>query len=133
MENNLNILLQKTTITLAAYLEKILPPLVNNWWNEAVLNNLSFQQKRMVKERGLNSLTSLDLAALLRILDQNWYRISPKLNLTPESRHFVKEMQTIRNRWAHVGSEGFPVDDVYRDLDTLQRFAKVIEADERLL
>ena len=133
MDNNLNSLLQKATISLAAYLEKVLPSLFNDWWNEAVINILSFQQRRWVKERGINSLTSLDLAALLRVLDQNWYQISTKLNLTSEDRHFVKEMQTVRNRWAHAGSEGFPVDDVYRDLDTLQRFATVIEADENLL
>ncbi len=42
-------------------------------------------------------------------------------------------MQTVRNRWAHVGTEAFPVDDVYRDLDTLQRFASVINAEESLL
>ena len=133
MNNNLNSLLQKATISLAAYLEKVLPSLFNDWWNEAVINILSFQQRRQVKERGINSLTSLDLAALLRVLDQNWYQISTKLNLTSEARHFVKEMQTVRNRWAHAGSEEFPVDDVYRDLDTLQRFAIVIEADEGLL
>jgi len=84
-------------------------------------------------QRGIESLASLDLAALLRVLDQNWYQISLKLNLTPEARHFVKEMQTVRNRWAHAGTEGFSVEDVYRDLDTLQRFASVIEADENLL
>ncbi len=133
MDNNLNSLLQKATISLAAYLDKVLPSLFNDWWNEAVVNILSFQQRRRVKEPGINSLTSLDLAALLRVLDQNWYQISTKLNLTSEARHFVKEMQTVRNRWAHAGSEGFPVDDVYRDLDTLQRFARVIEADESLL
>jgi len=133
MDIDLNSLLQKTTISLAAYLEKVLPPLFTDWWNEAVVDVLSFQQRRRVKERGGKSLTSLDLAALLRVLDQNWYQISTKLDLTSESRHFVKEMQTVRNRWAHAGSEGFPVDDVYRDLDTLQRFSGVIEADEALL
>lgn len=52
------------------------------------------------------------------------------MNLSPESRHFVKEMQTIRNRWAHTNTEGVPVEDVYRDLDTLQRFAAVVESGE---
>ncbi|EFK08811.1 conserved hypothetical protein [delta proteobacterium NaphS2] len=60
-----------------------------------------------MKERNINSLASLDLAALLRVLDRNRYQISSKLDLTSEARHFVKEMQTVRNRWAHAGSEGF--------------------------
>jgi len=126
-------LLGEASKNLARFLEKVLPSLFDDWWNEAVVNILSFQQRRRVKERGINSLVSLDLAALLRVLDQNWYQISTKLELTSEARHFVKEMQTVRDRWAHAGSEGFPVDDVYRDLDTLQRFAIVVEADKNLL
>ena len=118
---------------LTLYLEKVLPSLFDDWWKQAVVNNLSFQQRRRMDQGGIESLASLDIAALIRVLDQNWYQISLKLNLTPEARHFVKEMQTVRNRWAHTGTEGFSVEDVYRDLDTLQRFASVIEADENLL
>ena len=133
MDRNLNNLLQKVTLSLAAYLEKMLPSLFEDWWEKAVVNNLSFQQRRRLEQRNIASLAALDLAALLRVLDQNWYQISTKLNLTSEERHFVKEMQTIRNRWAHACTEEFPVEDVYRDLDTLQRFATVINADEGFL
>ena len=133
MQASMAHLLGEASKNLAHFLEKVLPILFEDWWNEAVVNALSFQQQRRVKKKGINSLPSLDLAALLRVLDQNWYQISTKLDLTPEARHFVKEMQTVRNRWAHASSEGFPVDDVYRDLDTLQRFAGVIEADKSLL
>ncbi len=133
MEHNLNNLLQKVTVSLAAYLEKVLPTLFEDWRKDAVLNNLSFEQRRRMEQSGLNSLGALDLAALLRVLDQNWYQISNKLNLRSEARHFVKEMQTIRNRWAHATTEGAPLEDVYRDLDTLQRFAVVIEADDTLV
>jgi hypothetical protein len=130
MENNLNILLQKATEHISKYLERVLPSLFDNWWKDAVVDKLSFQQQRRVEQKGIVSLSSLDLAALLRVLDQNWYQISTKMNLSSESRHFVKEMQTIRNRWAHAGTEEFPIDDVYRDIDTLQRFVTVIEAEE---
>jgi len=133
MDSNLNNLLQKVTASLATYLEKMLPSILEDWWEKAVINSLSFQQRRRMEHRNIGSLAVLDLAALLRVLDQNWYQISTKLDLTSEDRHFVKEMQTVRNRWAHAGAEGFPVEDVYRDLDTLQRFASVINADESLL
>lgn len=133
MEYNLNTLLQKVTVSLAAFLEKVLPSLLEDWWKQAVLYNLSIQQQSRIKQRNINSLAALDLAALLRVIDQNWFQISNKLNLSSETRHFVKEMQTIRNRWAHTDTEGFPVDDIYRDLDTLQRFATIINADEHLL
>lgn len=45
----------------------------------------------------------------------------------------MKELQTVRNRWAHAGTAGIPFDDVYRDLDTLQRFVATIEADRVLI
>ncbi|MEK6777720.1 MAG: helicase-related protein [bacterium] len=126
-------LLSEVARQLALFLEKVLPSLFEGWWKQAVLNSLSFQQRRRMEQRNIGSLGALDLAALLRVLDQNWYQISTKLGLTSESRHFVKEMQTVRNRWAHAGTEEFPVEDVYRDLDTLQRFASVINAKEELL
>ncbi|MCK5826970.1 hypothetical protein KAH43_00490, partial [Candidatus Bipolaricaulota bacterium] len=133
MGNNLNDLFLKATVCLARYLEEVLPSLSEDWWKQTVLNNLSFQQRRIITDRGIDSLQSLDLAGLLRVLDRNWYQISIAQNLTTESRHFVKEMLTIRHRWAHVDSGGFSNDDVYRDLDTLYRFALVIGAEEPLL
>jgi SNF2 family DNA or RNA helicase len=133
MEYNLNSLLQIISVRLAVYLETILPSLYDEWWKQAVVDNLSFQQRQRMEQRNINSLGALDLAALLRVLDQNWYQISNKLNLPSEARHFVKEMQTIRNRWAHTSTEGISVDDTYRDLDTLQRFAVTIQADDDLI
>ncbi len=133
MTYNLNHLFQKISVKLAAYLEKVLPVLFEDWWKQGVVDNLSLQQRQRLEQRNINSLSGLDLAALLRVLDQNWYQISNKFNLLSESRHFVKEMQTIRNRWAHTSTEGISVEDIYRDLDTLQRFAVIIETDEKLI
>ena len=39
----------------------------------------------------------------------------------------------MRNRWAHVGPAGIPEDDAYRDLDTMQRFAAVICAENGVI
>jgi ATP-dependent helicase HepA len=133
MDHKIHNLLQRLSEQLAVFLEEQLPPLFDDWWNNAVVNTLSFQQKRRLEQRNITSLGGLDLAGLLRVLDQNWYQISKSLDLTSEARHFVKEMQTVRNRWAHADTEGFPVDDIYRDLDTLQRFAVVIGADDKLI
>lgn len=118
---------------LTVFLEIVLPNLFEDWWDKAVIDNLSFQQKRRLEQRNIKSLSGLDLSGLLRVLDQNWYQISNSLNLTSEARHFVKEMQTVRNHWAHADTEDIPVDDAYRDLDTVQRFARVIGAEETLL
>ena len=118
---------------LAIFLEKVLPTLFDDWWNKAVVNVMSFQQMKRLEQRAVTTLSGLDLAGLLRVLDQNWYQISSSLDLTSEARHFVKEMQTVRNRWAHADSEGFSIDDIYRDIDTIQRFAVVIGSDEKLI
>ncbi len=125
--------LSDLTEELAGFLERVLPSLFDDWWNKAVLNALSYQQQRRMEQQDIESLYGLDLAGLLRVLDQNWYEISNSMNLTFEDRHFVKEMLTVRNRWAHANTEGFPIDDIYRDLDTIQRFAGVIGANDKLI
>jgi len=40
-------------------------------------------------------LESLDLAGLLRVLDQNWHDIDPSRRLSYEARNWLKEAQTI--------------------------------------
>lgn len=69
-------LLSEVARQLAFFLEKVLPSLFEDWWKQAILNSLSFQQRRRMEQRGLGSLGALDLAALLRVLDQNWYQKS---------------------------------------------------------
>ena len=96
--------LSDLTEELAGFLEGVLPPLFDDWWNKAVLNALSYQQQRRLEQHNIESLYGLDLAGLLRVLDQNWYGISNSMDLAFEDRHFVKEMLTVRNRWAHARS-----------------------------
>jgi len=127
-------LLDEITPNLVVYLEKVLPALyANDWWKEFVFNTLTFQQQQRVKEKGIATLSSLDLAALLRVLEKNFHKIKTKMNLPQESFSYVKEMQSVRNRWMHSPSDGYSDKDIYRDLDTLERFAEVINADEKLL
>ncbi|HSF29320.1 MAG TPA: Swt1 family HEPN domain-containing protein, partial [Candidatus Tectomicrobia bacterium] len=90
VKNSIDSLLHKVTASLSEYLEKVLSSLFEDWWRQAVVNNLSFQQRRRLEQRKIDSLASLDLASLLRVLDQNWYQISTKLSLSSEARHFVK-------------------------------------------
>ena len=133
MEHNISNLMHRVSGSLAEYLERVLPEALDDWWQDGVLNVLHSRQRENLEQRGISSLKLLDLASLLRVLDSNWYHLSTKMDLSSESRHFVKEMQTVRNRWAHVDTEGFSDEDVYRDFDTLQRFASVIEADSSII
>lgn len=130
----INKFLEKITKCLAIFLENSLPRLdEGGWWQTTVIDVLSYQQQAIVQQHGKTSLSQLDLAALLRVLDKNWFRLSEQHPFLPEARHFAKEMQTIRNRWAHMGSEQMSPDDFYRDLDTMQRFAKSVGANDVLL
>jgi hypothetical protein len=119
--------------TVRRFLDELLPTLSPSWWADLVVPNLSFQQRRAVETRRITALSGLDLAALLRVLDSNWHDIADRLRLPNEARHYLKEMRTVRDRWAHAVAGDFSEDDVYRDLDTLQRFLISINGDEELL
>ena len=124
----MNQLIRIATPDLATFLRSRLPELSPNWWQTYVVDRLSFHQQRMVQERGYESIQQLDFAALLRVLDQNWNELSNVLNLPREGRTLVKELQTVRNKWAHLSAESMSPDDIYRDADTLGRLFLMIGA-----
>jgi ATP-dependent helicase HepA len=121
-------LIRIATADLAHFLELNMQNLSADWWHKHVLDRLSFQQQRMVQERGYTSLQQLDFAALLRILDQNWYDLSNRLHLAREAWSWVKELQTVRNKWAHLSAESVPASEIYRDADTLGRLLAMLGA-----
>ena len=82
-----------------------------------------FQQQRYVERRRIKELSGLDLAALLLVLDRNWFETGEKIALPPDERHYAKEMVSVRSMRGT---------DVYSDRGTLQRFLSVIGASENL-
>jgi ATP-dependent helicase HepA len=128
----LNDLLLASAKAFCAWLELNLPKLGSAWWSENVVERLTFQQQRLVQERRILTLAGLDLAALLRVLDQNWHEIAAIQPLPKEARTWVKELQGVRNRWAHAPSGGFSTQDAYRDADTLSRLLEVIGVSQDL-
>lgn len=124
----MNNLISVATIELVNFLQKELPLLSDQWWDENVMARLSFQQQRVAMERRYTNLSQLDFAALLRVLDQNWYELSSNRNMPREARSWVKELQTVRNKWAHLSNEAMPQSEIYRDADTLGRVLSLIGA-----
>lgn len=120
--------LQTTTVDLANFLNKHLPTLSENWWSQYVVQRLSPPQQRYLEESRFTQLEQLDFAALLRVLDQNWYELSKHTQSPREGRNWLKELQLVRNKWAHRSSQDIASDEVYRDLDTLGRFLKMLGA-----
>jgi len=117
--------LHKATRELVRWLEDCLPKIDEAWWVTLVVPSLSYQQHQQVKQRDITTLQQLDLAAILRVIDHNWYALSQRFKLSYQDRNYVKEMRTVRNRWAHVDVEGESGDAVYRDVDTLQRLLEM--------
>jgi ATP-dependent helicase HepA len=115
------------------FLADALPSLSGNWWQEKVVDQLSFQQQQQVRAQGISELSQLDLAALLRILDQNWRDLAFTRTWSSAARNWLKEAQTIRNRWAHAPSAGLEDADIYRDLDTIERLMATIGVNHETL
>jgi hypothetical protein len=118
---------------LARFLTAKLPALASDWWQKRVIVHLSFQQQRLAAEHNYQTLQQLDFGSLLRVLDQNWFDLSTTFGLPREGRNWVKELQTVRNRWAHLSSEPVPATDAYRDADTLGRLLEALKADDASL
>ena len=58
--------LHTATKELCAWLERMLPRVSDNWWQECVISNLSYAQQMQAEENGYSKLEQFDLAALLR-------------------------------------------------------------------
>ena len=117
---------QEYRTLLAAWL-----PLLNpNWWEHNVVALLTYRQQEHLKQSRISELSGLDLAALLRVLDQNWSELSGRFDWPREGRNWLKEAQTIRNRWAHAATQSAEPQDAYRDIDTLQRLSKMLGVSE---
>ena len=129
----MNDLIRIATVELVQFISKHLHRLSDDWWEKHVVDRLSFQQQRMVQEHGFTRLEQLDLAALLRVLDQNWFELSGDFRLPREGRNWVKELQTVRNKWAHASIEESPASEQFRDADTLGRLLNLLDAEEASL
>jgi len=68
----------------------------------------------------------LDAARGLLLIDRNWNNVF-KLKLSREHRNWVKELSTIRNKWAHKGTGDFEDADAWRALDTMARLMEQID------
>jgi len=128
----MNELLHLSTRAFAGFLSNALPRLGDDWWKKRVVSSLSFQQQRLVEEKRIGDLRELDFAALVRLVDQNWYELSNELKLPREGRGWIKELQSIRNRWAHLSTQAVSANDRFRDADTLDRVLEMLGADSIL-
>ena len=91
---------QLTTLAtlLRRFLGRELPTLGPDWWNQGVLAKLSYQQRAQADEQQWSTLDDLDVAAVLRVVDQNWDLFRRRGLVKWDDRNWLKEASSVRNR-----------------------------------
>lgn len=110
------------------WLSKKLPQITDDWWQELVLNNLSQMQKDTVISRGITNISGLDLAALLRIVDRNWFIITSLFFINNKERANIKNMMEVRNTWAHIAPTDISKKRVIEDVETIMALMRVFDS-----
>ena len=113
---------------MGAWLAKKLPKITDNWWQELVINNLSSLQKDKVLKEGIKSIDGLDLAALLRIVDRNWFAITSQFYINNKERYKIRDMQQIRNDWAHITPSDITKEKVINDANIIIELMQAFDA-----
>lgn len=124
----MNTFMHQLSEKMSDWLEDKLPKLTQNWWNELVYNNLSQLQRDNVDAKKITELKGLDLAALLRVVDRNWYVITSTWFVNNKERQNIKDMMSVRNSWAHISSEELSKEKVIRDVEVIMNLMQAFDA-----
>ncbi len=116
--SQVNSFLHEATLSLSTWLEGILPRVSPSWWEDCVMNSLSYSQREKAKNDHFTKLSDFDLAALLRIANKSWYDMRTVAFLPTEEREVVRDMIGVRNNWAHCSAELPGKDTIIGDLKT---------------
>jgi len=120
--SRINEALHESTIVLADWLSKILCKVSENWWQDCVLDKLSYNQYQTTLEKNITKIEQLDLAVLLRIADRNWYAMCNIIHLSFGEREVIREMMTVRNNWAHCPGSFSTIEPVLHDISIIINF-----------
>ena len=118
--SNMNAFMFQLRDRIGSWLERQLPNITKNWWNDLVVSYLTPLQREAVRGNDTHALRGLDLAALLRVLDKNWIVISNKIFINKKYRKQLHQMQEIRNRWAHITPADISKQIVIDDADVIR-------------
>ncbi|WP_022759095.1 DEAD/DEAH box helicase [Butyrivibrio fibrisolvens] len=128
MIEQMNTFMHRLAGQLSVWLESRLPKLTDEWWRDLVYNNLSQLQRDQVDLKHITELSGLDLAALLRILDRNWFVITSTWFLNNKERQKIKDMMGVRNSWAHISSEELSKEKVISDVEIIMELMQTFDA-----
>ena len=126
--SKMNEYMHQLSVKMADWLLHKLPKLTDDWWDELVIRNLSMMQRDQVMQRGIDNLQGLDLSALLRVFDRNWYIITGSFYINSRERNNIKEMFEVRNTWAHISNESLSKEKVIHDVNILISLMQALDA-----
>lgn len=104
---------------LTPFVESRLKEAYDDGWEEQVRSRLRFGSIKA--ERGGGS----DPQKLLSAMWNFWHEVFSK-DLAPSNRNLVKDLQDVRNRWAH--HESFTLEDTYRALGSMERLLHAVSS-----
>ena len=119
------------TEKMVTWMDKVLPRITEDWWQDLVINNLNQMQKTKVFNSNVTDLSGLDLASLLRVFDRNWFVISNATYVNPRVRNDIREMQGIRNDWAHITPKDITRRKVLEDANVIYNLLQQLDASMR--
>lgn len=124
--SHIHIYLRTVQVKLVAWLEHNLPQCADNWWDFCVISTLSYEQRERAHEMHYTSLNQLDLAALLRIMNKNWYDFRKLMYLSDSEKDSLQKMFEVRNRWAHMDSNLPDKETIKGDLYAIADFMMLL-------
>mgnify|MGYP004451351945 CR=1 FL=1 len=126
--SSMNGFMYKLTSQLGDWLGKRLPKITESYWEDIVLSNLSALQRSNINAAGLTKVNELDLAALLRIIDRNWFVITNSFYINNKERSKVRDMIEVRNNWAHIAPAAISRERVLGDLEIINELMGAFDA-----
>lgn len=118
--------LHESSLSLADWLNGLLPKTGKDWWEDCVLGSLSPAQRDAAVSNGFGRLSDLDFAALLRVASKSWYDLSTAATLPSMGRETVREMMYIFDSWSHCSSDIPDRNSIVHDLSTIRKFLGMI-------
>ena len=85
-------------------------------------------QRTKVFDSRVTELSGLDLASLLRVFDRNWFVISNTTYVNPRVRDDIREMQGIRNDWAHITPKDVTRRKILEDTNVIYNLLQQLDA-----
>lgn len=133
----IQMVLDKVQVFLEQWLDSHLKCIYqNDFWQMAVLNALTAEQREDVEESGAKSLADLDLSMLIAVFLGNFRALRKSAHVDSELTDMAKHVKKIRNLYAHRNAKTIQKPDSQKikyHIDTLKHFLEGLGADVPLL